>query len=192
MKTPAMTLLALLAACAAQLGCTEEEAPPGEPGGPCLVGAEPCVSGYACINGVCSAAQPDVGVPSYRAEVDFPAEPVPADGETAVEFVFTIETVSPDGERRAYDPEVDGPLFLTPIPTEAGRVDPARPLLIDGLGIADFVPCARGVDPLCPESAVIRVARDDAPLESIGDSERFFIVDPTPAEPDMGPPDGGM
>lgn len=199
---PVRSPLALLAALALLLGCAENEAAPGEPGGPCRVGVEPCVAGYGCgVGGVCTALEPDMGVTGYAAVVDFPEERVPGDGQTPVEFLFTIETITPDGERRPYDtgdpddPDDpgDGALFLTPIPPEAGRVLPARPVLIDGLGVAEFVPCARGDDPQCPEAALIRVGRDEAPLESIGDSARFLIVQPAPVEPDMGPePDGGM
>lgn len=170
------------------IGCAEDEAQPGDPGGPCLVGRAPCVEGYGCVNGACAVVEADAGVDTYRAEVNFPEPRVAADG-VAVAFDILVTTVPADGQARPYDPETDGALFLTPIPPEAGRIEPARPVLVEGLGIADFVPCDRAVDPLCPESAVIRVARDDAPLDGIGESERFLLVGPTP--PDMGV-DGGM
>lgn len=188
------SLFALLLALPLTLsaGCGEAETPAGEPGGPCLVGAEPCVEGYTCVSGVCTVVEPDAGVAQYSAQINLPGTRISGDGETAVEFDFVISTVPVDGERRAYDIETDGALFIAVIPSEAGRVSPARPVLVDGLGIADFVPCHRGDDPLCPEVATIRIARDDAPLEPIGESERITLTAPGPATPpDMGV-DGGM
>lgn len=195
--SPARALRAWLLACLVSpaIGCGGDDARPGEPGGPCLVGSAPCVEGYACIDSVCARAGSgiDAGAgTTYTASVTFPENRVLADGETPIEFDFFVQTVTPDGDRAPYDVERDGPLFLTPIPATAGRIEPARvSVLIQGLGIAEFVPCQRGVDPLCPESASIRVARDDAPLESIGESEPFTLVDPAPPPADMGL-DGGM
>lgn len=187
----------ILAACilSSLAGCDAEEASPGQPGGPCLVGSSPCTEGYACIDGVCATGGVDAGVDTtYSATVTFPEARILADGETAVEFDFLVQTVAPDGERTLYDLEADGPIFLTPIPAAAGRITPARvDLLIQGIGIAEFVPCHRGVDPMCPAMAAIRVARDDAPLESIGESDPFTLVAPDqPPTADMGPAaDGG-
>lgn len=171
------------------LGCEDDSAQPGEPGGACKLGVEPCVEGYDCINGVCAEVEPDMGMTTYRAELEFDRERVTADGMDAVEFFLTVSTIDPDGTRSAYDPETDGPLFITPIPIEAGQIEPARPVLLDGLGAATFVPCDRAVDVNCPETAIIRVARDDDPLSGIGESARFRLVDPPIVEADAGPVD---
>lgn len=179
--------LLALGAALALTGCPDETALPGEPGGPCKLGDPPCVDGYDCIGGVCAASEPDAGVTTYRAEIEFDQETVDAIAGTEVDFFFTVRRTTPDGETAAYDPETDGALFITVVPSEAGEVRPARPVLLDGLGTATFRPCDRAQAPDCPDSAVIRVARDAAPLESIGDSELFLLVDPRP--PPM--PDGG-
>jgi len=191
-RAPWRLLVPLLLAAPLALGCAEDEAQPGQPGGPCQVGAAPCVEGYACVSGVCAVLEADAGASSHAATITFPEARVPADGQTAVEFDFLVTTVPVDGEQRPYDPELDGQIFLTAIPAEAGRIEPARPVLVQGLGLATFTPCSRGEDPVCPEAAVIRIARDDAPLDAIGESMRFVLTDPRPDPPaDMGV-DGGM
>ena len=185
-------LLLLLLIPPLYLGCAEDEAQPGDPGGPCRVGAEPCVEGYACVGGVCAVQEADAGVARYSAMINLPSTRIAADGETPVEFDFLLRTTPTEGEARAYEIEADGALFIAVIPPEAGRIEPARPVLVDGLGLATFVPCHRGDDPLCPETATIRIARDDEPLVPIGESERLLLVAPEPTAPaDMGP-DGGM
>lgn len=166
--------------------CDEDTAEPGEPGGACLIGSAPCVEGYGCVNGVCTAVDAEVALPSYRAEIEFDRERVEADGADAVEFFFTVTRVDADGRSAPYDPEADGALFITTSPLEAGRIEPARPALLDGLGVATFVPCDRARDAICPPSAIIRIARDEAPTSPIGESGRFLLVDPAPEMPDAG------
>ncbi len=190
-RRPLRRLAPLLCALALALGCAEDEAQPGEPGGPCRVGAEPCIEGYGCSGGLCAVLDADAGVAGYSAQINASVDRIPADGESVVDIDFVISTTPVDGERRAYDPATDGEIFLSVTPVEAGRIEPARPMLVEGLGLATFVPCHRGVDARCPDSAIIRIAREAAPLEPFAESEPLRLLDPEVSAPDMGT-DGGM
>lgn len=173
-----LTILALI-------GCEDGTSQPGEPGGACLLGAEPCSGGLACIDGVCAEAPPEEETARFEVQINFPEETVPADGETRVAFDIQVFVTPPGGERRPYE-EDDGGFFLTPIPVEAGRIEPGRPPLLQGLGLAEFIPCDRSTAFNCPESAVIRFALDAAPTDPIAETARFLLFDPSPPTPDAG------
>lgn len=180
-------LLSLLA-LAVSIGCDDATPAPGEAGGACRLGPEACDPGLACQNGTCRPAEADAGPdrPTLAVEFNLADDRVPADGESRLVVDFTAQRVAADGTRSPYEDEGDSGLFLTPIPSEAGRVVPGRPVIVGGLGIVEFVPCDRATAAVCPASAVIRLAHDDAPSAAIAESPRFLLVDPPRARPDAG------
>lgn len=183
------TLIILLAIGAAH-GCDDSTPQPGEPGGACLLGAEPCAGELTCVDGICAEAPDAPETARFEVQINFPEETVLADGETRVGFDIQVFVTPPGGERRAYE-EDDGGFFLTPIPVEAGRIEPGRPALLQGLGLVEFVPCDRRTAFNCPEAAVIRFALDAAPSEAVAETPRFLLLDPTPPSVDAGVDEGG-
>ncbi|MCB9529493.1 MAG: hypothetical protein H6701_14095 [Myxococcales bacterium] len=161
-------------------GCDDGTAATGASGGACRIGAMPCDPGLACQGGTCRPAEADAATdrPTLEVEFNLAADHVAADGVSVLAIDFTVQAVAADGSRSAYDAEADSGLFLTPVPSEAGRVMPGRPTIIGGLALVEFVPCDRRTAPVCPPSAVIRLAHDDAPSAAIAESPRFLLTDP--------------
>lgn len=170
------------------IGCDDADPLAGEAGGACRFGDAPCEPGLTCQNGTCQPAEADAGAerPALAVEFTLADDRVPADGESRLAIDFTAAVVGDDGERTPYEDDGQSGLFLTPIPAEAGRVVPGRPVIVGGLAIVEFIPCDRATAPVCPASAIIRLAHDDAPTTPIADSPRFLLIDPPRARPDAG------
>lgn len=189
-----LTLGALLSVTGALgVGCDDSTPEDGASGGACRLGAMPCDDGLTCVDGTCRAGVDAATSPGARFAATLTAEDdqVAADGQTAFSIQVEVETVAADGSRAPLEDEGDSGLFLTPIPPEAGRVMPGRPTFIGGLAFVDFVPCDRRTATVCPASAIIRLAHDDAPSTAIGESARFLLTDPPGAGRDAGGADGG-
>lgn len=172
----------------AAAGCDDTEPLAGAAGGACRFGDMPCDPGLACQNGACEPVEADAGPTRPRLAVEFNLadDRVPADGESRLAVDFTAAVVEDDGSRTPYEDDGQSGLFLTPIPSEAGRVVPGRPVVVGGLAIVEFIPCDRATAAVCPDSAIIRLAHDDAPTTAIADSPRFLLIDPPRARPDAG------
>lgn len=186
-----------LAAVAGAVGCDEGTPAVGASGGACRLGAMPCDEGLVCVDGTCGVGADAATSSSARfaASLIVEDDQVAADGQTRFSVQIEATRIGADGARTPLEDEGDSGLFVIANPPEAGRIEPGRPAFISGVAFVDFIPCDRRTAAVCPASAVIRVAHDDAPSTSIGESLRFLLTDPAPLDGgmvDAGAVDEGM
>lgn len=174
-------------------GCDDSEPVAGANGGACRLGATPCDDGLVCIDGTCQAGADASMSPTARfaATLTVEDDQVAADGQTRFSVQVDVSRIGGDGARTPLEDEGDSGLFVSASPPEAGRIEPGRPTFIAGVAFVDFIPCDRRTATVCPASAVIRIAHDDAPSTPIAESARFLLTDPAPSEGDAGGGDGG-
>lgn len=189
-RSPLVVFTALLGL----VGCDDANPAAGANGGACRLGAMPCDDGLVCVDGTCQVGADASTSPSDRftAALTVEDDQVAADGQTRFSVQVDVSRIGGDGARTPLEDEGDSGLFVIASPPEAGRIDPGRPTFIAGVAFVDFIPCDRRTATVCPASAVIRIAHDDAPSTPIAESARFLLTDPVSL--DSGPgeaPDGG-
>lgn len=190
----ALSPIVVFAALFGGVGCDDSDPVAGANGGACRLGATPCDDGLVCIDGICQAGADASTSPNSRfaATLTVEDDQVAADGQTRLSVQIDVSRIGDDGARTPLEDEGDSGLFVIASPPEAGRIEPGRPTFIAGVAFVEFIPCDRRTATVCPASAVIRIAHDDAPSTSIAESERFLLTDPVVR--DSGPggaADGG-
>lgn len=187
--SPVVVFTALLGVA----GCDDSTPVAGANGGACRLGAMPCDDGLVCVAGTCQPGADASTSPSDRfaATLTIEDDQVAADGQTLFSVQVDVSRIGDDGARTPLEDEGDSGLFVSASPPEAGRVEPGRPTFIGGVAFVDFIPCDRRTATVCPASAVIRIAHDDAPSTPIAESERFLLTDPSPPDGGADAPDGG-
>jgi len=155
-----------------QFACDETVLQPGEEGGECRIGPEPCVEDLACIDGSCQPKLDEEERPQLAIQFVIADRHMPADGVSNTPILIEAnETESGDS--------FTGELLLFPSPAMAGRMDPPVVKFVSGLAQTAYVACrAGGVDD-CPEYIFIYAAHPDRPLEPIARSPAIRLVDQT-------------
>ena len=153
------------------LACDESIRQPGEAGGECRVGLEPCAENLACRDGVCQALGEVEDIEILELEFTIADRHIPADGES--ETVLLIQAKEGDtGD------VFDGELIVYPTPYGAGRMEPGRIRFNNGIAQAIYVSC-RASDPVgCPEFVQISVARPETPRVPIASSASIQLFNP--------------
>ncbi len=163
-----MIMVAIGLSCAA---CDESIRQPGEAGGECRIGSDPCAEELVCRDGVCQAAMETEAADEIQLEFTIADRHLPADGES--ETVLLIQAKLEESNE-----PFDGELLLYPTPYGAGRMEPGRIEFNNGIAQAVYVSC-RANDPVgCPEFVRISAARPESPRLPIGSSLPIQLFDP--------------
>jgi len=164
-------LYILLACLGLSAGCDEAVRQPGEAGGECRLGSEPCTGELVCRDGLCQADAEDASPEALEIKFTISDRHIPADGET--ETVLLIQA-----QNAVSSEAFDGVLILYPTPYGAGRMEPGRVTFNDGIAQAVYVPCRSG-DPVgCPDFVTISAARPEAPRVPIASSPAIRLFNP--------------
>ena len=159
--------LALLA------GCGDDSSAPGQEGGSCRIGANPCDEGLRCNGGICVTGEEEEPSEDLTVEFVLERERIPADGAARL----VVEMLVTETESGA---NFDGQLLVYPNPSTAGRIEPGSVVFEDGLGFFEYISCNRAVDLECPNFVTVNAARPDDPLNPIASSPQIRLDDPVP------------
>lgn len=185
MRRAVPLLLPLAVALAA---CGEEKPGLGEEGGGCRVGRQACDEGLICVEGICTAADPEQQQPlqphDLLVETRLDKSRAIANGRDKVKVSFRIR-LAKNGQ------PYTGAILVRANPTAAARPSPGTVELDEQRGTGGSVLQVCHIDDLgCPSEFTIDLAFPDRPTVVIGFTEPIRLVPPDEA-PDAGPDDGG-